>query len=348
MPDPLFKTVSASQVPELLNLSKWGTRRTLHHSFKHQVPDDKNQTVRMKIGKLFEPIILEQTAEALTLQVEANENEEYVRHDSIRIGATRDAQVFCPTRGRGVVEAKAIDKYEFAKNWTENKVPQVYEVQLQAAMMATGDTWGVIACFVYNEGDDGVLYLYERRPNAKAQKRIAEEIEKFFADLDAGIDPPVFGLPCEMDMLNEEYPDTDEDAEPIQDPENFEMTETARMFRWLKEEENGAKRAHKELQAKIVDYLKDKPGAMLPGVTVTIKKIHMAGKVVMLPPKIRAGLKRALQCEGLYQNERDSIQAALDWCEVIKQPSVQNRITVSADGEGLEGVSTTPSTLEAG
>lgn len=346
MPDPLFKTVSASQVPEMLGLSPWGSRLTLHHQFETRTHDDRKQDVRMKIGKLFEKLILELTAEALALEVHHNDNADYVRHATYPLGCTVDATVLCPTRGRGTVEAKAIDKYEWQRSWTETSPPKYYVAQLEAQMLVKGDTWGVIACFIYNEGADGRLVLYERRPNAKAQARIIKEAEEFMADLAAGRRPPAFGLPVELDTCNEMFPETDPEK-VLEDVNNYEMAEFARLYAWTAKQATQFKRAVDEMKPKLVAFMGDHGVAALGGgVVVKIKKPQVAGQLVRLPADLRKRLRFAADFMEPGP-EHDAVMEAIDWVHVVRGPSNQNRIAVREDGDIAEAEDT-PTVLEAG
>ncbi len=357
MPDPEFKTISSSQVPDLLQLSPWGSRYTLFHQFRQRAYEERTQTVRMKIGKLFESLTLELTAEKLTLEVHPNRGPDgepvYLRHASLPLGCTEDAAVFCPTRGHGTVEAKAVDAYEWKRNWTKAKAPQMYEAQLQAQMLVKGDTWGVIACLVYNEGTDGVLRLYERRPHHDSQSRIAAAAVEFFADLESGNEPSPFGIPIEIDVVSELYPEADP-KKIIEDPDNFDIAEKARLYAWTVEQKTGFERAEKSMRPQILGYMKDAAmAAVAGGVRIKVNKPQIAGQVVMLPAELRKKMKRCID-EYLWQHPDinyslfdEVLHEAIDWCHIAKRPSIQNRISIV---EGEEEIAPTerPSILEAG
>lgn len=354
MPDVDFKTVSASQVPDLLNISPWGTRLMLHHQFVRRVHEDRKQSNRMKIGKLFEALILELTAAELALEVQHNTEAAYLRHPTLPLGCTVDATVLCPTRGYGVVEAKAIDKYEFIRSWTETAAPAYYEAQHQEEMMIPHPVhgmpaWGVIACFVYNEGADGRLVLYERLPNEKAQARIALEAEAFMADVAADKAPPAFGLPVELGLMSELYPEADE-AKVIEAEDNFEMAEHARMMDWARKQKSSFEKAEKEMKPKLLAFMQDAGFARLAGgVRVRVRKPQMAGNVVMLPADLRKRL------HGYASGLRDigqttaaaAITEAAEWCQIMRVPGVQNRIVVTEDENAPELEIDAPNNLEA-
>lgn len=355
MPDKDYLTISGSQVPDLLNISSWGTRLTLAHYFRERAHEERKPSILMKIGKLFEPMILEMTAEALALEVIPNIGEDgdpiYVRHPVHKIGCTVDARVFCPTRGRGTVEAKAIDKWQWKESWTETAAPKMYEAQLQAEMLAEENTWGVIACFIYNEGQNGRLILYERKPNLKSQERIITEAKSFFDDLEAGTLPTPFGIPVELEIFSDLYPEVDP-KKTLDDYDNYEMAEFARMYSWTAEQRAGFERAEKSMKPKLLAYMQDNARANLgAGVKVRLNKPIVPGKVIMLPSKLRNNLQEAME----YIHDRFPsptiegwMKEAIEWCHVQKQPSIQHRITVREDDPGRPTDDEKPTILEAG
>lgn len=339
MPDPDFKTVSASQVPELLNISQWGSRLTLHHQFANRIPDDRAETRRMKIGKLFEPMILEEVAKMLVLEVHANPAGTYTRHPTLPLGCTEDARVLCPTRGPGVVEVKAVDKYEFQRSWTEAGGPKMYEAQLQTAMLVKEATWGILAPFVYNEGADGRLVLYERRPHAEAQERIGAEATAFFADLAAGKEPTPFGIPVELGLMNTLHPEAIE-TKVLDATDDIELTEMLRMYQWTSEQHRGFGRARVEMLPKLLARFGDHGRVRLAeGVSARIRKPVTAGKVIALPADIRRELAAVhgflvdmKSFDDRIQRLADAVDRARYWHEILRQPGIQNRIVVQ-EGE---------------
>src|SRR6185503_18450379 len=110
MPDPARRTVSATESPMLFNASPYGTRWTLwqRHANGIEIPYDVNE--RMEWGTLMQPLLLEQAARDLKLEVTPEHR--YVSRGSL--GCTRDATVYCPDRGPGALETKCVFDY---KTW---------------------------------------------------------------------------------------------------------------------------------------------------------------------------------------------------------------------------------------
>lgn len=356
MPDPTFATLSASQIPELLGLSSWGTRLTLYHQFQRRVYEERKQFGRMRLGKILEPIIVELVAERLVLEVRHNAKAEYHRHPELPLGCTADATVLCPTRGFGIVETKAVDKWEFAKSWTEKSAPRMYEAQLQEQMMIPHPehglpAWGILAPYVYNDGDEGRLELYERRPIASAAERIAAEAKAFFADLAAGKAPPAFGLPVELGIVSEQFPEVDE-ARVIEAEDNYDMAEFARLYAWTAEQAKAFARTESEMKPKLAQFLEDAAVAKLAaGVRVKSRKTQMAGQVAMLPADLRRRLRKIGEhLLGLdsQSGEGLAIMEAAEWCQILKRPGTQTRLEVVEVADLAERKNDDLTPIEAG
>lgn len=329
MPDSEFLTLSATEIPALLGLSPWQTPLMLYHEFKKRERVERPQSLRMKLGKFFEPEIMAMAAERLVLELRPNTEQTYHRHPMLPIGCTMDYDVQCPTRGYGIVEAKAIDKDEFKKNWTETAGPRMYEVQLQTAMLATGATWGVLAPFIYNDGENGILELYERRPHAKARARITHAARQFFTDLEDNRPPPVFGNPIEIDLMNELYPEVEE-AKILDATDDFETAEMARLYQWTDEQAKGFARAAAEMKPKLLGFTKDHALTRLGGgVSVRVSKPQMAGQVVFLPFALRQRLlavAKFLDEETIHSSA--AVREACEWAHIVRKPGIQNRLSI--------------------
>ena len=157
VPDSTGKTISATQAPALWNASPWLTRWMLHQHFTNGMQLDKAADARMSWGLKLQPLILEQAAEDLSLEIRPNEGDIYERRGLL--GCTRDAIVIDPTLGPGALETKVVFDYrDWMSAWDGGRTaPQHYEIQLQEQMLVgdgeTGEPfrWGVIAVWVAGE-----------------------------------------------------------------------------------------------------------------------------------------------------------------------------------------------------
>jgi len=328
MPDPDFKTISSSQAPALLNLSQWQTRLMLWRQFRDRIKDESGESLRMRIGKLFEPLILEKAAEALSLEVVPNAEQVFERHGTLPLGCTVDAEVFCPTRGPGIVEAKAIDVFSWRDGWSETHVPRMYRVQLQEQILVRGYTWGVIACLIYNEGADGRLIIYEFKVHEAAQNKIASEATLFFESIAQNKPPDAFGLPAEIDTLGHMYPEVNVER-VIEAADNVAMAEMARMYAWARLQRSSFAKIERDLKPKLVRFMEDAAAAHLAGgVHIQMGKSPRAGQIVMLPADLRKRLESVAVNLPVDSPAREAVQEAMEWVKILKRPGISSRLKV--------------------
>jgi hypothetical protein len=151
-----------------------------------------------------EPLILEQAAEDLRLEVTSNRQPDgsqvYVRRGLL--GCTRDADIYDPQRGPGACEAKACFDYRtLMQEWDGGKTPPRHiEIQLQCQLYVgngvTPYTWGTIALWC-----GGDMTYFHRKPMPDLWEMFENEARQFFADVEAGNEPEPFGSPIEVPLL---------------------------------------------------------------------------------------------------------------------------------------------------
>src|SRR5215475_10562028 len=137
MPDPGRNTISATEAAALYDASPYLTRWMLWKRFADRVDVEMAETDRMAWGKKLQPLVLAQAGEDLKLQVTPNAGDRYIARAPIRLGCTRDADIYCPDRGPGAVEAKCVFGMEiWMADWNGGKQPpRWYEIQLQEQMI---------------------------------------------------------------------------------------------------------------------------------------------------------------------------------------------------------------------
>lgn len=202
MPDQLRKTVSATEVPALWNVSPWMTRWLLYRRFHDGVDISSPPNERMNWGLRLQPAIIEQAARDLKFEVRPNSDDRYHRRGSV--GCTRDAEIICPDRGPGALETKCVFDYrDWMEKWGGGEfVPRHYEIQNQVQMMV-GDTdgepyrWGVIAAWVAGE-----VHYFERAPIPELWADVETEAARFLASVRDGDEPDPFGAPMELPFLS--------------------------------------------------------------------------------------------------------------------------------------------------
>lgn len=324
MPDPQKLTVSASQAPALFNQSPYQTRRTLFEHFAHGFDIDGDGGGRLDFGKFVEPFVLDQAAERLRLEVTRNHAAEYVRHPSIPIGCTRDASVWCPDRGKGVVEAKAVDYFRFRETWTESAAPIHIEIQLQAQMLSEGASWGVIACMVGN--NDGLL-LFERRPIERMWEDLERESRRFMEEVANDNPPSAFGHVDEVAALAHLYPAV-VPAKRLELLGDRALAENVRLYKWAQESKAQAERLEKQFKPKLMDLMGDAEFLRVFGAEVKCSKSTSAPTILALPLETQAKLKRIFRTYDLSPEDKDALIEAFDWNIQTRAGSVRTSLTV--------------------
>jgi len=281
MPDPLRKTISATQVPALFNTSPYQTRWMLWNRFVHGLADELPETSRMKWGKLLQAPIMAEVAREWKLEVIANPD--YYRRGLV--GATRDATIVAPGKGPGAVEIKCCFDYAvWAAEWRGGRcVPRHHEIQLQTQMLVgDGDggpsyQWGLIVAWVCAD-----LYYFERRPVIELWNRMGIEAGRFFRSVERKEEPDPFGVPIEIPWLTDLFPVREGSVLDLSAEHGHVKTaEDVQQYRWHAEQRLGHEKAEEELKAKLLGLAKDNSRVLLPcGVSYTQRK-HGKGKRIM-------------------------------------------------------------------
>jgi hypothetical protein len=280
MPDPLRKTISATQAPALFNVSPYITRWMLYHHFANGLDLDGGADARMNWGKKMQPLIVEQAAAELALEVRPNSDDTYHRRGLL--GCTRDATIICPDRGPGALEIKCIFDYAtWMRDWGGGKsVPRQNEIQLQQQMFVGDEAgesyrWGQIAAWVAGE-----LHYFERAPIPDLWRRLEQEAAEFWIAVTSKVEPEPFGAPVEIPWLTELLPTVkgnalDLSADPASEP-------TAQMiadYKYAKGQEGAFAKAAELLRARILALVKDHDEVVLPfGVKVNVSTTKMAAQ----------------------------------------------------------------------
>lgn len=253
MPDSERKTVSASQVAEMLNLSPYGTRFTLFHWFQGvEAPDQSDE--RMEWGKRLQAVILAATSERLKLDVANNDGDLYQRHETLPLGATIDGAVFSPDRGPGIAEAKNVDKFIYLDQWSATRAPDHIEIQLATQMIVEDAAWGVIAALV--GGNELILYMRIRNRKGRLEQKIIKEAGLFMADVKAGKAPSPVGEPTELETIGLVWPETPE-LNIVDALGDAEAAELMAIYRYADANAKSGAKFAKSAKAKLLAATKD-------------------------------------------------------------------------------------------
>jgi hypothetical protein len=280
MPDPLRKTISATQAPALFNVSPYYTRWMLYQHFANGLDLDSGADARMNWGKKMQPLIVEQAAAELALEVRPNAEDTYHRRGLL--GCTRDATIICPDRGPGALEIKCVFDYAtWMRDWNGGKsVPRQNEIQLQQQMLVGDEAgesyrWGQIAAWVAGE-----LHYFERAPIPELWRRLEQEAAEFWIAVTSKVEPEPFGATVEVPWLTELFPTVKGNALDLSaDAAAEDTAQKIADYKYAKGQESAFGRAADLLRAEILALAKDHDEVLLPfGVKVNVSTTRMAAQ----------------------------------------------------------------------
>lgn len=297
MPDPTKATISATEMSGLLGVSPYVTKWMLFQRFAHGVEAPGPDHNRLSWGTKLEPLILEQAAEDLHLEVQTNRQPDgsqiYVRRGLI--GCSRDAEIYDPQRGPGTLEAKACFDYRtLMEEWDGGKTPPRHvEIQTQVQMFVGKDgkpfDWGCIALWC-----GGDMTYFHRKPMLDLWEKFEEEAQQFFDDVKAGREVEPFGSPIELPLLKQIFAKpTGEIVNAIELLGEVEATKLAQRVvdtDYQRTVRLAAEKVEKETQAKLLGIAKDADEIELPqGIRVKVTRSPRAGYSVK--PTVQVSVK---------------------------------------------------------
>lgn len=165
-------------------------------------------------------------------------------HDFMR--ANVDRLIFCPVRGRGLLECKTANQY-LADEWKGDDVPDQYYVQAQHYLEVMDLEYAYIAVLI--GGQKYKHYHIER--NRDFGQSLIEIQRRFWHDhVLAGVQPPIDGFKHTSEMYKTMYPDSEEGT-TLELPSTFvQLVEERESFKLLKEQ-------HEERQKACENQIKD-------------------------------------------------------------------------------------------
>lgn len=287
MPDPLRQTISATEAAALFEVSPYVTPWMLYQRFAGGADvDPLDVHVRMDWGKRLEPLILQYAAEQYGLEIRPNIGPDgqqvYVRNGLL--GCTRDAEVWCPSRGFGVVEVKCVFDYRiWMQDWDGgNRPPKHHEIQVQQQMLVgAGGTVGgrVDRSKSYKWGKEivwvaGDVIPFDREPIPKFWDALEDQAAQFFDDVKNGREPEPFGEPREHPLLAEVFPLDEKAILDLRDDTKLgvELAELARMYEWHRQQRLGNSRSEDSIKFTFRKTAKTNGKILLPhGIIANVK-----------------------------------------------------------------------------
>lgn len=322
MPDPTKKTVSASQMAALFDLSPYTTRWLLWHQMKGtDTKDETEEDERMLWGKLFEPTIFYQTLVRLDLEGSYNNKQLYKRSPNHRIGCTLDGEVSHPTLGTAVVQVKCTDWLIFKTDWKDGKVPPHIDVQVQTEMLVSEANKGYIACLV--GGND--LHIIERDPDPELQDEIVARTNDFWASIDAGEEPDPLGTEAEIpEILKREF-QPEREVNVSDSEEAYDALQGLKYYDPIRKE---AKAGYEKAKRQIIALTMGEAGKVIGhGYGARIKRSSSPATVLDLPTDIKASLEN-LEERLDHPGDKEIVRAAIDWEHVTRRAGHRTSIDV--------------------
>jgi putative phage-type endonuclease len=183
--------VTASQIAALANAHPYVTALQMwQEKTGRKVSDDDIDNAAMRRGRLLEDLAFTLAAEQLPdCKLEHNDATApmYWRDTFLRVGCTPDV-LAVSERGIGVIELKAIEPSQFAKNWTDGRVPTHIDLQVQAQAHIVGAQWAAVG--VLRVGHAVEFDLIEVTPNADVWHGLAGLVQAFWHQVETNTPPP--------------------------------------------------------------------------------------------------------------------------------------------------------------
>jgi len=318
MPDKELKTISATQSAALFDASPYLTRWLLWRVFKgidtlEELDADDNE--RMFWGNALEPVIFYETLRRLNLEGRYNEEQDYVRDETLKIGCTPDGEVWHPSKGKATVQVKCVDWFIWKDQWVDDTPPPHIVAQVQHEMLVMGSEWAVIPCLI--GGNE--LRIYEMYPDEDYQEEILKRVEEFFVSVSNDEEPDPLGVPMEQHaLLTREYKPKAV-ADVTGSEEAFNAVQALRHYTPLVSTGNAE---IKKAKAKLLALSGGCEIVKVHGYGVAVKQSPTKESSVELPDAIRLGLTSALKAGGLDEDDADAIDAAIHWRKVNRKAGV--------------------------
>lgn len=135
--------LGGSDVSAILGINRYRTPLQVYMEKTGQwEPDDLSENQAVHFGHKLEGLVAEEFAERTGLKVQRNNF--MLQHPYYPwMLANIDREIFCPKRGRGVLECKTTSAWN--DEWTDDEIPPAYMLQVQHYLAVTGYEYAFIA-----------------------------------------------------------------------------------------------------------------------------------------------------------------------------------------------------------
>ena len=269
------KDLTASDVAAVCGVSPWATPLKIYAQKIGLIPPAE-ETSLMRRGRWFEQAALAAMRETWP-DWDIRRADVYVREPELRLGATPDFLVERPDMpGQlGNVQVKTVALRTFKSEWTkpDGTLEPPVHVQLQAITEANliGADWCAALAMVVGDYA-GYVELIPVPMLADVWTRIKQEAAQFAWHIDNRIEPPI--IPSrDYTTLREMFPKEKEGSTIDLSKQNLlpeMLAERAKMKEGIKLWEARIE----EIDAEVLDLMKDNATGTLPGWSITAKTTH--------------------------------------------------------------------------
>lgn len=283
--------LTSTQIPALFDLSPYHTRFELYHAKKNGLVLPFRENERMAKGKRIEGYAANEIAIAHGFAVSpANV---YARIPELRMASSFDFFVYCPTRGKGILEIKAVDTFRHKANWKDDEIPPHIELQARHQMFLADREWVMVAAFtsIYEHHE----YLFTR--DRAYDEGFIAEARRFWDDVDAGREPtPDFTR--DGAVIARLHSELEEDFADKTLDDDF--NETVAEYMRNKREADAFSAKADELKAKMLFQIGEKRGAFSSRYKITAGMTNGSEGTLVTPEMVgerigaRAGYRQCL------------------------------------------------------
>ncbi len=196
-----FTGIGGSDAGVVMGINPFKSRLQLWHEKVYQNIDDSSENLRLKLGKVLEPVIAEEYAKITGRKLDTRPIKMHPKYNFI-IGNI-DREIIENERGPGILEIKTKNQFT---DWEED-IPTYYYAQLQHYLNIYDYSWGSFS--ILNLGTMKIKVVDIERDEEFIAELIKEET-KFWNLVKEKIPPDVDKSPSCQEFLKEKYKTSDD------------------------------------------------------------------------------------------------------------------------------------------
>lgn len=262
------RNIGGSEIAALFGLSPFTTAFTLWHEKAGKAPATDADNQKTQWGKLIEPLVAAELARSLGWRLEPSRV--YLEHGAIEgMGCTLDFDVVDNQWGPGIVEVKVVFDYaDYKRDWSDDRAPPCYELQMQHQLDTKGCSWGAIAVWIAQTATLAPALI--RRPAPKVVRDIEAKVTVFWQSIRDGQPPDPTGTDDELAIMRHIWPARVE--KKIAEIPDERLSEAAQQYLWAAEQLPGLDREKTKRKAQLLAAAKDAALLRVPGYDIGIRQ----------------------------------------------------------------------------